>query len=286
MNGTYTSGWVQVRVVVSGSSEEVSDSPTITNTSTRATEVTVNRNPNYTGANTSKYDGLTNSNLAGHREVQCQYRRYINSTSGGTGSWETTWTNLGTVVDQLGYVTLESTGRVVAGQDYVDASGELGFDWATAMGISQTYNTEDYPQAGVLQNTTNNASWNSGMYQARIGVLAYSTTYSASNGGCAAYTESGTTQSFYLPRVDEIEEMGARFDELGEIAYKSPWVYWINEEFNNINASGSSEDVIKELRAVNYDLELKSFGSAKKINILSGDTENSNKYRVRCVRAR
>ncbi|MCD8080367.1 MAG: hypothetical protein LUF04_08145 [Bacteroides sp.] len=270
VDGNYASGWVQVRVVVSGTSDEISDTPTITNTSTRTTEVTVDRNPNYTGANISKYKGLSNSDLAGHREVQCQYRRYINSTTGGTGFWESTWTNLSTVVDQLGYVTL-STGRVVAGKDFTDALAEDGCDWATAMGISQIYNTTDYPQAGVLENSSaNNVNWNLGLYRARTGVLAYTTTYSASNGGCAVYTEPGTTQSFYLPNIDEMEEMGARFDELGEIAYQSPWNYWTSEEYNYTKASGTTETAIKELRAVTYDLEMRSLTAPKKINILGG----------------
>jgi len=275
VEGSYASGWIQIQVVASGTSTQVStDTPTITDVSTRTVGVTVDRNPNYTGASTTKYPGL--SNYAGHREVQCQYRRYINSTTGGTGAWESTWTDMGPEVEQLGYVTLQTTGRVVAGQDYTDASGEVGFDWVTAMGISQDYNTLDYPEAGVLENTTNNVNWNSNMYRARTGTLAYATAYSAANGGCAAYTEAGTTYSFYLPTYDEIAEMGERFGELGQIAYESPWYYWMNEEFNHTNASGSAANVVKELRGITYDLEYHTMSAPLKTNL----------NRIRCVRAR
>lgn len=258
VTGSYSAGWVQVRAVTSDGATVVSStSPDITDISAMAVNLTILSNYNYSG---------TYGSDAGHRDIKCQYRRYIDGVA------ESTWTDVNmATIKQLGYVTL-STGRVVAIED-AGPNGRVGDDgveimlWATAMGIDSKYNTETYQQAGAsADGYTYSTSHGPYPLQAkRSPTLYYTETYSAANGGCAAYTEDGTTKNFYIPTVEETYEMGQRFIELGKIAYAYPWDYWSNSEVFSSNS----------YRSWVLDLEYKGWND---------NVRSTNSKRARCVR--
>ncbi|GEM_PF-4578986 len=254
VSGSYASGWVQVRSVTADGATVVSTStPTITDVSSQTVGLPIGTNYNYTGTATN----------AGHRNIKCQYRRWVTDAYGNNGAWEATWSPINaTDIQQLGYVTLTS-GRVVAIEDAKSTHHEKAdhFLWTEAMGISSIYKTQSYPQAALSPNN-NGASVNS-----REAVMYYTTTYAKGNGGCADYTEEGTSNNFYIPTREEILEMGQRFKELGKIAYAEEWEYWCNREY--LGSDG--------WHSFAHDIEYKGWQDVRR------DTYTK---RVRCVRAK
>lgn len=122
------------------------------------------------------------------------------------------WNNIASWTQDKGNYKLK-TGRIVAKSDL----GAL--TWDVAMGISDYYMFERYPE----HNTDN-----------------YTLTYSIANGGCAAYSEPGyPAGTWRLPKIGELYEMcrDAAADT-GVIVGVYGLMYWSVQDFTKYEAYG------------------------------------------------